>query len=305
MDDDELQQRADYSHQIFTEQLGIYFDGTRASAEIIEFPDIELVREDGLQLEPQRAPPILIRGNSPDGVHKLSLSLPYQIGVLLLQATDQTGTENTQFVPAGAESLPIPVKLSMAESLPWTQVVSRYLLLGFTHILPKGLDHILFVLGLFLLTTRWKPLLGQITAFTAAHSLTLALSVYGVVFLPSPIIEPLIAFSIAAVAIENLFTTRLTTWRPFLVFGFGLLHGLGFASILREVRLNPADTVSALAGFNLGVEVGQLSVILLALLAVGWFRSRNWYRLGITVPASCCIALIGIYWTVQRTFFAT
>ena len=105
------------------------------------------------------------------------------------------------------------------------------------HILPKGLDHILFVLGIFLLSPRWKTMLLQVTAFTVAHSITLGLSIYGIVSLPSRIVEPLIALSIAYVAIENLLTRELKPWRLALVFMFGLLHGLGFAGVLRELGL--------------------------------------------------------------------
>ena len=117
------------------------------------------------------------------------------------------------------------------------EIVRQYLWLGYTHILPKGLDHILFVLGLFLLSAQLKPLLLQVTSFTIAHSITLGLSMYGIVSLPSRIVEPLIALSIAYVAIENLVTRELKPWRIALVFMFGLLHGLGFAGVLRELGL--------------------------------------------------------------------
>ena len=184
--------------------------------------------------------------------------------------------------------------------LPWTVLVFRYVQMGYTHILPQGLDHILFVLGLFLLSTRLKPLLWQITAFTVAHSLTLALSLYGLVRLPPAVIEPVIAASIAFVAIENLFTTELKPWRPFVVFGFGLVHGMGFAGALKDLGLQRHDFLTALVGFNAGVELGQLSVVALALLAVGWFRSRPGYRRLVVVPASVTIAAVAVFWTFQR-----
>jgi hypothetical protein len=180
------------------------------------------------------------------------------------------------------------------------QIAADYTALGFTHILPKGLDHILFVLGLFLLSVHWKPLLVQVTAFTLAHTLTLALSMYGVLALSPAVVEPLIAASIAAVAIENVLTARLHAWRPFVVFGFGLLHGLGFAGVLTEIGLPRAEFVTGLVAFNVGVELGQLAVISAAALAVGWWRGRVWYRARIIVPASALIALIGLYWTIER-----
>lgn len=189
----------------------------------------------------------------------------------------------------GGDSVPVEVN-----------VAGQFLALGFWHIIPTGPDHILFVLGLFLLSPTLKPLLWQVTAFTLAHSVTLALAMYKVVDLPAHIVEPLIAASIAYVAIENLFTTRLQPWRPIVVFAFGLLHGLGFAGVLTDLQVPREQFLPALVGFNLGVEAGQLAVIGLALLAVGWFRRASWYRMGVVIPASLAVAAVGIYWTIAR-----
>jgi len=180
------------------------------------------------------------------------------------------------------------------------EIVRQYLSLGYTHILPKGLDHILFVLGIFLLSPRFKTMLLQVTAFTIAHSITLGLSMYGIVSLPSRVIEPLIALSIAYVAIENLFTRELKPWRLALVFMFGLLHGLGFAGVLRELGLPRDEFLTALLTFNLGVEGGQLTIIAAAMLAVAPFMRKGWYRQRVAIPASILIAAIGVYWTVVR-----
>ena len=180
-------------------------------------------------------------------------------------------------------------------------VLLEYTVLGFTHIVPLGLDHILFVLGLFLLSTRLAPLLIQVTAFTVAHTVTLALSVYDVVSLPPSVVEPLIAASIVYVAVENMLTPQLKPWRALVVFGFGLLHGLGFAGVLHEVGLPHGQFVPALVSFNVGVELGQLAVITVAYLAVGaWGRNRSWYRPRVVIPASATVALVGLFWTVQR-----
>jgi hypothetical protein len=181
-----------------------------------------------------------------------------------------------------------------------TAIARQYLWLGYVHILPRGLDHILFVLGLFLLSPRLKPLLLQVTAFTVAHSITLGLSIYGLVSLPSRIVEPLIALSIAYVAIENLATRELKPWRLALVFMFGLLHGLGFAGVLRGLGLPRGEFVTALLTFNLGVEGGQLSVIAAAMLLMSPAMRKRWYRRAVVVPASLAIAAIGLYWTVTR-----
>jgi hypothetical protein len=200
------------------------------------------------------------------------------------------------------DSPPFPMGQPVAAAT-WLHTAYRYLLLGFTHILPKGLDHILFVVGLFLLSVKWRPLLWQITAFTVAHTVTLALSVTGLVALPSRIVEPLIALSIAYVAVENIFTEELKPWRPAMVFGFGLLHGLGFAGVLRELGLPAGELVTALLSFNVGVELGQITVVLLAFAAVGWARKAEWYRASIVKPISAAIALTGLYWVVQRAVF--
>jgi len=183
-----------------------------------------------------------------------------------------------------------------------TEIARQYLWLGYTHILPKGLDHILFVLGLFLLSPRLKTMLLQVTAFTIAHSMTLGLSIYGVISLPSRMVEPLIALSIAYVAIENVVTRELKPWRVALVFMFGLLHGLGFAGVLRELGLPRGEFLTALLTFNLGVEGGQLTIVVAAMLMTAPAAGKSWYRQRVVVPASLAIAAIGLYWTVTRWF---
>jgi hypothetical protein len=194
-----------------------------------------------------------------------------------------------------------PFDLAQPSRTTTRAVLQEYLLLGFTHIVPKGLDHMLFVLGLFLLSMRARPLLLQVTAFTLAHSITLALSIYSVISLPARIVEPLIALSIAYVAFENVLVRDYRPWRPAIVFAFGLLHGLGFAGVLQELGLPREQLATALVAFNIGVEIGQLAVIAAAFLAVGWwFGRKHWYRQRVAIPASIAIALTGVYWTVQR-----
>ena len=179
-------------------------------------------------------------------------------------------------------------------------VVVSYLRLGFTHILPKGLDHILFVIGLFLLGAGWRPLLYQVTAFTLAHSVTLALSMQGIVALPERFVETLIALSISWVAIENIATSKLMPWRVAIVFGFGLLHGLGFAGVLGELGMPEGRFFAALIAFNLGVELGQLSVLAIAFALVGRFQSLEGYRRYVIVPCSAAIAATGAWWAITR-----
>ena len=176
-----------------------------------------------------------------------------------------------------------------------------YLKLGFTHIVPLGLDHVLFVVGIYLLCGRARAVLLQVSAFTFAHSITLGLSMYGLLNVSPKIVEPMIAISIAYVAIENLFLSELKSWRVALVFAFGLLHGMGFAGALKELGLPRSEFVTALLTFNLGVEAGQLTVIGTAFLLVGLLLfAAPLYRGRIVVPASAAIAGTAVYWTIQR-----
>lgn len=181
----------------------------------------------------------------------------------------------------------------------WSTFVS-YLRQGFVHVVPQGKDHILFVLGLFLLSRAWKPLLSQVTTFTLAHSVTLALATVGVVKVPASIVEPVIAASIAFVAVENIVRPRYTHWRLLVVFVFGLIHGLGFAGALSDLDLPKGSLAAGLVGFNVGVEGGQLTVIATAFLGTFWLRDATLYRRWIVIPGSVAIALLGVLWTVQR-----
>ncbi len=194
------------------------------------------------------------------------------------------------------------VRQSIKLDRPWWKTAGLYLKLGFEHILPKGLDHILFVLALFFASTRLKPLLIQVSVFTIAHTITLGLAAAGWVKAPGSVVEPLIAASIAFVAIENLIAKDMTPWRPLVVFGFGLFHGLGFASVLLGLGLPDDQFLTALVSFNVGVELGQLTVILAAWFALHRWFARPWYRQRVVLPASFLIALTGTWWAIQRTF---
>ncbi len=184
-----------------------------------------------------------------------------------------------------------------------TEAAFVYLGLGYKHILPLGFDHILFILSLFLLSPHLKPLVGQATAFTAAHSITLGLAMYHIITPPVSLVEPLIALSIMYVALENVYSPRLKASRIGVVFLFGLIHGLGFASVLSTLGLPKQSYLFSLIMFNIGVELGQLTIILAAyFLLAKWFGKKPYYRKYIVVPLSLLIALIAAYWTVQRVF---
>ena len=238
----------------------------------------------------------------PDNGGPLVLVVPYGARVdhpvLFAVGTPTAGVIARCWVEEGP-SEPFDWK-TLASRPPWWRDFARYLRLGFKHIVPEGLDHILFVLALFFLGQTWRKLVAQTTVFTLAHATTLFLAQYGVVSLPGRYVEPLIAFSIACIALENIFSPKLGPARLALVFAFGLVHGLGFAGSLNEVKFPRDQFLMALLGFNFGVDFGQLFIIGLALLAVGWFRDRPWFRARIMV--TCCVAIagVGLFWTVQR-----
>lgn len=192
---------------------------------------------------------------------------------------------------------------NLAPRPPWYRELALYLRLGFKHIFPDGADHILFVLALVFLGLTWRKLIAQTTVFTVAHATTLFLSRFGFLSVPSRYIEPLIAFSIACIGLENIFRPKLGPGRLALVFIFGLVHGLGFARSLNEVAFPQDQFLLALLGFNLGVDGGQLFIIALALLTVGWFRDQPWFRTRVAVPCSGLIAVTGLFWTIQRILF--
>jgi hypothetical protein len=180
-----------------------------------------------------------------------------------------------------------------------------YLQLGFTHILPLGFDHILFVVSLFLLSPKLKTIVWQATAFTVAHSITLGLALYGKIQSPPHIVEPIIALSIFFVAVENIITDKLKPTRIIIIFAFGLIHGLGFAGVLNDLGLPKKEFFNALISFNVGVELGQLSIILMAwFLVAKWCNQKSWYRKWLVNPLSAIIALVALYWTIERAFFS-
>lgn len=291
-----------------------------------EIPRHLAVRFDGLRSDPQAScavepadsaaaaalsvPGVLVtlRGRVPTRAQTFTwqYGLTFVSYALRLKSADPKTTQPTEmtiWLEADQESQPIV--MARLEPPPSRSAIARtYFGLGFTHILPGGLDHVLFVLGIFLLTRQLRPMLLQVSAFTIAHSITLGLTLYGVIALPSSVVEPMIALSIVYVALENLVTSELKPWRLALVFGFGLLHGMGFAGVLRELALPRGEFLTGLAAFNAGVEAGQLGVIVCAFLIVGsWARQREEYRRFVVLPGSAAIALTGLFWTIQRLGF--
>lgn len=181
------------------------------------------------------------------------------------------------------------------------QVFWKYMLIGYEHILPLGLDHILFILCVFFLNANIRQIILQACMFTLAHSITLGLAMYGVIKPSSALIEPLIALSIVFLALENIFSKKVKPWRMIMVFLFGLIHGMGFAGALSELGMPKYAFLTALISFNIGVELGQITIILFMYLFVAkMFSAKEWYRRRIVIPASVVIALVAAYWTIER-----
>ena len=181
----------------------------------------------------------------------------------------------------------------------WT-ILIRFTSLGFTHIIPDGADHCLFVLGLFLMSPKLKPVLVQISAFTVAHTLTLTLTSQHIIGMPSSIVEPAIAASIAFVGIENLLAKKVDYKRTIIAFMFGLVHGMGVATAFNEAKFPPGMLLESLAAFTVGVEAGHISVLLAAFAALTWCAERPWYRTRVAFPLSLLISVIAMFWFVQR-----
>lgn len=278
----------------FTDAVTIDFDGVPGRPEF-EYRPASAISD--LASSPST---IRLTGRPPPGAKQVTFTYRLAMGSYALNARVGDAPPQTLWIEGPHQSDPVSLTAPPPPAT-WTQTAWQHLTLGFTHILPNGLDHMLFVISLFLLSARWRPLLLQITTFTIAHSITLGLTMYGLVALPARLVEPMIAVSIAYVAIENLLTSELKPWRVALVFSFGLLHGMGFAGVLRDIGLPRAQFLTALLSFNVGIEAGQLSVIAIAALVVWhWRRNPPAYRRLIVQPASVVIALVAVFWTLQR-----
>jgi hydrogenase/urease accessory protein HupE len=298
---DELQAAFEPFKQRFTEEVQLLFDDQPAPLTVTRVD----IPEPGYTKVP-RISVIYLEGEIARSVESVRWYYPQAFGdnAVRVRQVDEVNEKwhwsDWQWLRRDEPSAPFSLTEVFTQQ-PLTAVIRTYLAAGFDHILPRGMDHILFILGIFLLSVRLRPLLWQVTMFTVAHTITLGLSMGGIFSLPAYIVEPLIALSIAWIGIENIFARSLHRGRLALVFGFGLLHGMGFASMLKDFGMPDHAFFTALLSFNVGVELGQLAIITLAFLAVGlWFANRAWYRQVVVVSGSLAIAVVGLYWTYDR-----
>jgi hypothetical protein len=191
-------------------------------------------------------------------------------------------------------------ELEIGEISFW-QNVKQFIVLGLVHIFT-GYDHILFVISLLFGAKTIRHILALVTSFTLAHSITLALATFEIVLLPSRWVESAIALSIVYVALINIFNSD-SKHQPWLAFGFGLIHGFGFAGILSEMRLDTAHMASSLLSFNLGIEIGQLVIVSIAFPIILWLRKVTFKPVKWVLPGtSAAILAFGLVWFVQRAF---
>lgn len=192
-----------------------------------------------------------------------------------------------------------PVSLALISSFD-VSVLMEELVNGLTHIIPDGLDHLAFLLGLFFLSRNLPTLLLQVTIFTLAHSLTLGLVILLGLNLPPQWVEVAVGLSIALLALEGFYPKKLQRWRPLMIILFGGVHGLAFAHNLLLTENLRRSPLAALFGFNLGVECGQIFVVGILVLAFAPWWQRAWYQRRVAQPLLAAVAFAGLAWAVQR-----
>lgn len=233
---------------------------------------------------------IILTEDSEDG--EVVSVLPGNFITLVKQTAPAPGPETT----AAVSQTPPEAPVARSAFAGWIKN-------GYLHVVPVGFDHILFILGMFLMVPQWRPLLKQSLMFTVAHSVTLALSALGWVSVPQRPLQLLIAFSIAFVGVENLLSKKVGRLRLFVVLAFGLVHGIGYASGLGDTLRNMtrSQLTAPLLGFNLGVELAQLTVLAAAFLF--FLPLRKWDQKARNA-GSVFVSLAGLAWMAERLLAA-
>ncbi len=232
-----------------------------------------------------------------------SLPLGHRQYLQIQNTTGETFFEQLLSTVADRETVEMPNATSSIGAFDAVRSFANFLSLGVKHILT-GYDHLLFLLGLLLVARGFFSSLGIITSFTIAHSITLAVATLHLVQIPSRIVEPLIAASIVFVGIENLLRGDIPTARRLVPFGFGLIHGFGFASALREAGIGSGTggILLPLFSFNLGVELGQIMVAAVALPIIWKLRETPMFIARWAPACSAAVVLLGSFWFVQRVW---
>ena len=294
--------------QLLSQQSKIYFDNKATNIAVFKGLELQyLKRILSQQLSAtEYKTQLQATGSIPENVSAVNIRFSPLLGNVILKVVrPEQEIMSAAALSNSYQTRTVNQQLAANSQLSTTAlaIAGDYIYQGFVHILPKGLDHILFVLALFLFAKRRSTLLWQISAFTLAHTLTLALGIYGIISLPGDIVEPLIALSIVYVGLENIYrakNNKTSHTRMPIIFAFGLLHGLGFASVLADVGLPPSQYALSLISFNIGVELGQLTVIALAFISLLPFRAKGWYQTKLVLALNIAIAIVASYWVIER-----
>ena len=298
--EEELKQDIQQNWNLFQDQITI--NGLEGSS--LNLVDL-IIDQD---VNPEYPRDTNLKTEAPLNQNEITIQFATELGPVVIRQFEDISKENMIF-STYLQPGEISAELSPLSQATMSQTVIEYIILGIEHIVPKGLDHILFIFGVFFFAVKLKPLLWQVTMFTLAHSLTLILASLKLVFIPASIIEPLIALSIGYVAFENIFQrqgkfhSRSNAIRYAVIFFFGLIHGLGFAFVLEDIGLPTGQLILSLLSFNIGVEIAQIGLVVLAYLLMFYPSKQLWYRKAIQIPCSLVIGLIGIYWFFERVFF--
>ena len=298
--EEELKQDIQQNWNLFQDQITI--NGLEGSS--LNLVDL-IIDQD---VNPEYPRDTNLKTEAPLNQNEITIQFATELGPVVIRQFEGISKENMIF-STYLQPGEISAELSPLSQATMSQTIIEYIILGMEHIVPKGLDHILFIFGVFFFAVKLKPLLWQVTMFTLAHSLTLILASLKLVFIPASIIEPLIALSIGYVAFENIFQrqgkfhSRSNAIRYAVIFFFGLIHGLGFAFVLEDIGLPTGQLILSLLSFNIGVEIAQIGLVVLAYLLMFYPSKQLWYRKAIQIPCSLVIGLIGIYWFFERVFF--
>ena len=298
--EEELKQDIQQNWNLFQDQITI--NGSEGSS--LSLVDLMIDQN----VNPEYPRDTNLKTEAPLNQNQFTIQFATELGPVVIRQFEDISKENMIF-STYLQPGEISAELSPVSQTTMSQTIIEYIILGIEHIVPKGLDHILFIFGVFFFAVKLKPLLWQVTMFTLAHSLTLILASLKLVFIPASIIEPLIALSIGYVAFENIFQrqgkfhSRSNAIRYAVIFFFGLIHGLGFAFVLEDIGLPTGQLILSLLSFNIGVEIAQIGLVVLAYILMFYPSKQLWYRKAIQIPCSLVIGLIGIYWFFERVFF--
>ena len=280
--------------KIISENINLSVDNVRKD---LIYKEIKIIDNQNYDLP--RESEIYFHSNIPENSKKYKISWSKKYGDLVIRDFSLKDNIFSEYLVSGNFSKEIHINKIKKQSI--FQIIKNYMIIGFKHIVPLGLDHILFILGIYLVIYSFKDLFVRISIFTLAHTFSFALSSLSIIIISPKIIEPLIALSITYIAIENIFFKNSNFRRLLLIFCFGLIHGLGFSYMLNDYVTDYQNFLISMISFNLGVELGQLFLVFIFFILFGlWFKKKKWYRKVFVIPLSCIMAIISIFWFFER-----